>query len=71
MVAEIIERFPVNPIHGRFQYESKAYAEEQIIGILKEHEAGAGMANLMRKHRGSEKTSIGESRSTAARRWRS
>ena len=26
------------------------FSEEQIIGVLKEHEAGAGVADLCRKH---------------------
>lgn len=28
----------------------KRFSEEQIIGILKEHEAGASVADLCRKH---------------------
>jgi putative transposase len=32
------------------------FTEEQIIGVLKEHEAGAKTADLARKHRVSEAT---------------
>jgi putative transposase len=32
------------------------FTEEQIIGVLKEHEAGARMADLARKHGVSEAT---------------
>jgi transposase-like protein len=32
------------------------FTEEQIIGVLKEHEAGARTADLARKHRVSEAT---------------
>ncbi|BCG76191.1 hypothetical protein MesoLj113a_73490 [Mesorhizobium sp. 113-1-2] len=32
------------------------FSEEQIIGILKEHEAGASVGDLARKHRISEAT---------------
>ncbi len=34
----------------------KRFTEERIIGILKEHEAGAKMADLCRKHGISEAT---------------
>ena len=34
----------------------KRFSEEQIIGILKEYEAGVRMADLSRKHRGSEQS---------------
>ena len=33
------------------------FAQEQIIGMLKEHQAGATAANLCRKHRISDTTS--------------
>lgn len=32
------------------------YSEEQIIGILREHEAGASVADLSRRHGVSEQT---------------
>ncbi len=34
--------------------KAKRYTEEQIIGILKEHEAGAKVADLVRRHGVSE-----------------
>ena len=34
----------------------KRFSEEQIIGILREHEAGASVADLCRKHGMSEGT---------------
>jgi putative transposase len=34
----------------------KSWSEEQIIGVLKEHEAGAKTADLCRKHGMSEAT---------------
>lgn len=34
----------------------KRYTEEQIIGVLREHEAGAKTADLVRKHGISEAT---------------
>lgn len=34
----------------------KRYTEEQIIGMLKEHEAGAKMPDLARRHGVSEQT---------------
>lgn len=36
--------------------KAKRYTEEQIIGILKEHEAGAKVADLVRKHGVSEQS---------------
>jgi len=32
------------------------FSAEQIVGILKEHEAGAGLANLCRRHGISQQT---------------
>ena len=34
----------------------KSYTEEQIIGMLKEHEAGASMAEISRRHGVSEQS---------------
>ena len=34
----------------------KSYTEEQIIAILKEHEAGAKVPDLARRHGGAENT---------------
>lgn len=34
----------------------KRYSEEQIIGILKEHEAGLSLAEIVRKHGISEQS---------------
>jgi putative transposase len=45
----------VRPEEGRTDEASKVY-EEQIIGVLKEHEAGAKTADLARKHGISEAT---------------
>ena len=36
--------------------KAKRYTEEQIIGILKEHEAGAKVADLLRRHGISEQS---------------
>lgn len=36
--------------------KGKRYSEEQIIGILKEHEAGAKVADLVRQHGISEQS---------------
>jgi putative transposase len=39
--------------HSRTRDEAQSFygrAEEQIIGILKEHEAGVSVADLCRKH---------------------
>jgi putative transposase len=36
--------------------KAKRYTEEQIISILKEHEAGVKVADLMRKHGVSEQS---------------
>lgn len=36
--------------------KAKRYTEEQIIGILKEHEAGANLADLVRRHGVSEQS---------------
>ncbi len=36
--------------------KTKRYTEEQIIGILKEHEAGAAVANLVRRYGVSEQS---------------
>jgi putative transposase len=55
---------------GGLEMKAKRYTEEQIIGILKEHEAGVKGADWVRKHGVSEKASTGGSRSTAACRGR-
>lgn len=47
----------------------KRYTEEQIISILKEHEAGASMADLSRRHGEAETPCTAGSRSSAARKW--
>jgi putative transposase len=44
------------------------FSEEQIIGILKEHEAGVSVADMCRKH-GVSDASIYKLRSSAG--WRS
>jgi len=36
--------------------KGKRFTEEQIISILKEHEAGAKISNLVRKHNVSEQS---------------
>jgi len=35
---------------GRSRHEGQAYSDEPIIGILKAHEAGAKVADPVRKH---------------------
>ena len=45
------------------------YTEEQIIGILKQHEAGVKTADLCREHGISAATFYGWNRSSGA--WRS
>jgi|SRR5215212_6883636 len=50
--------------------QAKRYTKEQIIGILKEHEAGIKVADLVRKHGYRSKASIGGSQSTAVCRGR-
>lgn len=35
---------------GRYKDQSRRFSEEQIIGILKEHEAGVSVADRRRKH---------------------
>lgn len=42
------------------------FTDEQIIGVLKEHETGAKAADLCRRHGMSEATFYSGSRSTAA-----
>ena len=32
------------------EHEAQSFTEEQIIGVLKEHEAGVSVADLCRKH---------------------
>jgi putative transposase len=41
---------------GGLEMKAKRYTEEQIIGILKEHEAGAKVADLVRRHGVSEQS---------------
>jgi putative transposase len=41
---------------GGLDMKAKRFTEEQIIGILKEHEAGAKVADLVRKHGVSEQS---------------
>jgi putative transposase len=61
---------------GGLDMKVKRYTQEQIIGILKEHEAGAKVADLVRKHGVSEqsfyrwKSKYGGMEMSAARRLR-
>ena len=48
--------FPVNLPLGGPKMKRKRFTEEQIIGVLKEHAAGASMAELGRQHGVSEQT---------------
>jgi putative transposase len=41
---------------GGLEMKAKRYTEEQIIGILKGHEAGAKVADLVRRHGVSEQS---------------
>jgi putative transposase len=41
---------------GGLDMKAKRYTEEQIIGILKEHEAGMKVADLVRRHGVSEQS---------------
>ena len=43
-------------ISGGPQMKRKRYTEEQIISILKEHEAGASVPDLSRRHGVAENT---------------
>jgi putative transposase len=43
-------------VDGRTEHEESRYTEEQIIGILKQHEAGVKTADLCREHGMSEAT---------------
>ena len=46
--------------------KKRRFTEEQIIGFLKQHEAGMETADLCREHRISAATFYGRRRSTAA-----
>jgi len=48
--------FPLKLTLGRSQLKRKRFTEEQIIGILKEYEAGVAVADLARKHGFAENT---------------
>jgi hypothetical protein len=42
-------RFPVSQNKRKSQYEEKRFTEEQIMGALKEHEAGARIDDICRR----------------------
>lgn len=48
--------FPIILTEGGPKVKRKHFSEEQIISILKEHEAGAKMADLARRHGVAENT---------------
>jgi len=48
--------FPVILTEGGPDMKHKRYTEEQIISILKEHEAGASVPELARRHGVAENT---------------
>ena len=48
--------FPVILTQGGFKMKRKRYTEEQIIRILKEHEAGASLPDIPRRHGIAENT---------------
>ena len=48
--------FPIILTEGGLDIKGKRYSEEQIIGILKAHEAGPKVADLVRKHGISEQS---------------
>lgn len=48
--------FPIILTQGGPKVKKKRFSEEQIISILKEHEAGAKMADLARRHGVAENT---------------
>ena len=48
--------FPIIQTEGGPHMKRKQFTEQQIIGILKEHEAGAAVADLARRHGVSEQS---------------
>mgnify|MGYP002713304253 CR=1 FL=1 len=42
--------FPISAPEGHSDMKRKRYTEEQIISILIEHEAGASVAGIARRH---------------------
>ena len=42
--------FPIILTEGGLNMKRKRYSEEQIIRILKEHEAGASVPDIARRH---------------------
>jgi putative transposase len=48
--------FPIILTEGGLDMKRKRYTEEQIISILKEHEAGASVPDLSRRHGVAENT---------------
>jgi len=48
--------FPIILTQGGPKMKRKRYSEEQIIAILKEHEVGASMPDLARRHGVAENT---------------
>ena len=48
--------FPIILTQGGPDMKRKRYTEEQIISILKEHEAGASVPDLSRRHGVAENT---------------
>ena len=49
-VASIREGFSLDLTEGDPRMKSKRYTEEQIIGILKENEAGVPVSQVLRRH---------------------